>query len=203
MNNIQDVVQVQPGLTSPVYDSQGIFRLLLKGMAEPGLIARLDDVPDFQVGLNAASYAVALALFDQDTRINLTASLQQAEIKESLRFHTAAALVEDCDTADFVICNESDRPDLDQLNAGTETYPDQSCTLIIQCESFFKGIIYRASGPGIETSRKIRCSGFNGTLLHQRESLAAQFPLGIDLILTCDREFFCIPRTTKLLIENN
>ncbi len=201
MNNIRS--QVQAGFTNPVYDSQSIFRLLLKGMAEPGLIAGLDDVPDFPVGLNTASYAVALALFDQDTSINLAASLQQEEIKDSLRFHTAAELVEGCDTADFVICNESDRPDLDKLNAGTETYPDHSCTLIIQCESFFKGIIYRATGPGIETSRKIRCSAFNGTLLHQRESLAAQFPLGIDLILTCDREFFCIPRTTKLLIENN
>ena len=86
---------------------------------------------------------------------------------------------------------------------GTEAYPDQSCTLIIQCESFFKGIIYRASGPGIETSRKIRSSGFNGTLFHQRENLMSQFPLGIDLILTCGREFFCIPRTTKLVVENN
>lgn len=201
MNNIQS--QVQTGLANPVYDAQGIFRLLLKSMAEPGLIARLDDTPEFMTGLNAASYAVALALFDQDTSINLSASLQHKSIKDSLRFHTAAHLVDSCDQADFVICNEADRPDLDRLNAGTEAYPDQSCTLIIQCESFFKGIIYRATGPGIASSRKIRCSGFNGTLLHQRENLAAQFPLGIDLILTCGREFFCIPRTTKLLIENN
>jgi alpha-D-ribose 1-methylphosphonate 5-triphosphate synthase subunit PhnH len=195
--------QVQPGLTNPVYDAQGIFRLLLNGMAEPGLIARLDDVQDFPVGLNAASYAIALTLFDQDTCIHLSSSLQHDAIKDSLRFHSAVDLVPSCDMADFVICNEIDRPDLDQLNAGSETYPDQSCTLIIQCDSFFKGIIYRATGPGIETSRKIRCSGFNDTLLHQRESLAAQFPLGIDLILTCGREFFCIPRTTKLIIESN
>lgn len=201
MNNVQ--TQVQPGLNNPVYDAQGIFRLLLKSMAEPGLIARLDDVPEFPVGLNPASYAVALALFDQDTRIHLCNSLQQDEIKHSLRFHTAADLVADPAMADFVICDEADRPNLDCLNVGTEAYPDQSCTLIIQCESFFKGIIYRASGPGIETSRKIRCSGFNGTLFHQRETLMSQFPLGIDLILTCGREFFCIPRTTRLIVENN
>lgn len=201
MNNLQ--AQVVPGLANPVYDSQGIFRLLLKGMSEPGLIARLDDVHQYPLQLNAASYAIALTLFDQGTAIYLAPSLQHNEVIDSLRFHNSINLLQSSSHADFVICNESDRPDLDQLNAGTEAYPDQSCTMIIQCDSFFKGIIYRASGPGIESSRKIRCSAFNGSLLHQREKLSSLFPLGIDFILTCGNEFFCIPRTTRLIVENN
>jgi alpha-D-ribose 1-methylphosphonate 5-triphosphate synthase subunit PhnH len=195
--------QVLPGLSQPVYDAQGIFRLLLKGMSEPGLIARIDDIGDHPEGMDPAAYAVALTLFDHDTRIHLMPSLQQAQIIDSLRFHTGSPFIDDLATADFVVSNENERPELDQLNAGSEEYPDQSCTLVIQCESLFKGIIYRATGPGIESSRKIRCSAFNGTLLHQREKLSRSFPLGIDLILTCGREFFCIPRTTVLVAEQN
>ena len=192
--------QLRPGLENPVLDSQKIFRQLLTGMSEPGVISTVQGVIEHPMGLFPATYAIALTLFDQDTRIFLSDNMQQNEISDSLRFHSSISQVSLAADADFVICNESDRPDLDQLNWGTEAYPDQSCTLIIQCRSFFQGIVYRATGPGIKGSSKICSSAFNGTLLHQREKLSSRFPLGIDLILTSGRDFFCIPRTTKLVV---
>ncbi len=201
MNTAQN--QIFPGLHNPVLESQQIFRQLLKSMSEPGVIGNCEDNLNQPDCLQPATYAVALSLLDQDTALKLSDNLDNESVRDTLRFHNGIPLVNDWKQADFVICNEDERPDLDQLNIGNESWPDQSCTLIIQCQSFYKGIIYRASGPGIKQSRKIRCSAFNGTLIHQREKLASRFPLGIDLILTSGRDFFCIPRTTTLIAEQN
>jgi len=200
MSSVQ--TEILPGLQNPVFDAQQTFRQLLDAMSQPGRIVSIDNVQHPEA-LNPASYAVTLSMLDQDTPLKLSASVDNAAVRDSLRFHNSIPLVDDYSAADFVICKEAERPDLETLNAGSEAWPDQSCTLIIQCESFYKGIIYRATGPGIQQSRKIRCSAFNGTLIHQREKLAQRFPLGVDLILTCGKEFFCIPRTTVLQSEQN
>lgn len=195
--------QVLPGLQNPVLGAQQVFRQLLDAMSQPGTIASIDDGLQHPKALNPASYAVVLSMLDQDTSLKLSDSVDTATVRDSLRFHNSISLVDSFAKADFVICNEIDRPGLDGLNIGSEAWPDQSCTLIVQCDSFYRGIIYRAIGPGIDKSRKIRCSAFNGTLVHQREKLAQRFPLGVDLILTCGKEFFCIPRTTQLVAEQN
>lgn len=194
--------EILPGLQNPVMDAQQIFRQLLNGMSQPGSIAAIDYTVQHPMGLNPATYAVALSMLDQDTPLKLAASVNNAAARDSLHFHNSVPLVDSVSAADFVICNEVDRPDLETLNIGSDAWPDQSCTLIVQCQSFYNGITYRATGPGIQSSTKIRCSAFNDTLPHQREKLAHRFPLGIDLILTCGKEFFCIPRTTKLEAES-
>jgi len=129
--------------------------------------------------------------------------LRNKDLFASLRFHNGIRFSDECDHADFVICNEIDRPALEELKQGSERYPEDSCTLIIQCQSFYRGIVYNTSGPGIDKNRKVRCSGFNGTLLHQRKKLNQRFPLGIDLILVSGSEFFCIPRTTDLVLDED
>lgn len=201
MSSVQ--TEILPGLRNPVLDAQQVFRKLLDAMAQPGRIFSIDNGLQPPEALNPASYAVALSLLDQDTPLKLSASVDIAAVRDSLCFHNSIPLIDDFSVADFVICNEADRPSLETLNAGSEACPDQSCTLIIQCKSFYKGINYRATGPGIQQSRKIRCSAFKMTLIHQRVKLAQRFPLGVDLILTCGKEFFCIPRTTKLIVEQN
>lgn len=199
MSRVQ--TEIIPGLQSPVLDAQHLFRQLLDAMSQPGTIFTTDIGKQHPEGLHPASYVTLLSILDQDTPLKLAASVDNAAIRDSLRFHNYIPLVDDVSAADFVVCNEADRPDLETLNAGTEAWPDQSSTLIIQCESFYKGAIYRATGPGIEKTRKFRCSAFNEALIHQREKLAQRFPLGIDLILTCGSEFFCIPRSTILQVE--
>lgn len=195
--------QIFPGLKDPVIDSQDIFRKLLSSMSEPGLISQTDVIHYHPSDLHPATYGIALSLFDQGTKIKLAPSLDHTRIITSLRFHNSVQTVTSYKQAGFVLCNEDDRPELSLLNKGNESYPDQSCTLIIQSQSFNKGIIYRATGPGIENSRKIRCSALNGTLVHQRDKLLSRFPLGIDIIFTCGNDFFCLPRTTRLISENH
>ncbi len=192
---------IKAGFDNPVHGSQSIFRQLLKGMSEPCLLQTQRKVKQAPQPLHRASYAIALTLLDHTTNVALTDTLANDEIKFSLRFHTGAVLEKKTGDADFVFCTESERPLLTDLNTGYEAYPDQSCTLIIQSESFNTGMTFKASGPGIEYSRYFQCSALSSALLEQREALSDQFPLGIDIIFTCGDEFFCLPRTTLLQME--
>lgn len=195
--------QIKMGLDNPVHNSQGIFRRLLKTMSEPGTLVHLDQHIEPPRTLNAASYAIALTLFDNDTHIALGAGIEHEETMSSLLFYCSSVFVKNYNRAEFIICDESAIPDLDSLNPGTEAYPDQSCTLIVQCQSLRQGYPVVATGPGIQGSRKIYSSGFNPRLLEQRRQHYQQFPLGIDIIFTCGDQFFALPRTIQLKTEIN
>jgi len=198
--NLQESI-IYPGLENPVADAQTVFRKLLSGASEPGLIMSIDSPHEHPEPLSLATYAIALTLFDQSTHLHLFPSLYVKDVANSLRFHTGVNLSRPILQADFVICNESDQLDLSQLNQGSETYPDQSCTLIIQCQSLSTGDYYQASGPGIEHQRRIRCSGIDNALMQQRKHMQAQFPRGIDIIMVCEQTFLYLPRTTQLIRE--
>lgn len=192
---------IYPGLEDSVPDAQTVFRQLLSGVSEPGLVMSIDAAREHPSELHLATYAIALTLFDQSTHLHLSPNLYVKDVINSLRFHAGVKLSHAIQQARFVICNEDDRPDMSELNPGSETYPDQSCTLIIQCQSLSTGPYYQASGPGIEHMRRIRCSGIDSTLMQHRESLQAQFPMGIDIIMVCNNEFIYLPRTTLLVRE--
>jgi alpha-D-ribose 1-methylphosphonate 5-triphosphate synthase subunit PhnH len=198
--NLQESI-IYPGLENPVADAQTVFRKLLSGASEPGLIMSIDNPYEHPEPLSLATYAIALTLFDQSTHVHLSPSLVVKDVTNSLRFHAGVKLSHSIPQAHFVICNEDDRPDMRQLNQGSETYPDQSCTLIIQCKSFSTGDCYQASGPGIENNRRIRCSGIDSALMQQRKHMQAQFPRGIDIIMVCEQTFLYLPRTTQLIRE--
>lgn len=197
----QQESMIYPGLLNPVSEAQIVFRQLLSGASEPGLMMSVDVAHEHPRVLHLATYAIALTLFDQSTHLHLSPSLNVKDVANSLRFHAGVKLSSSIQKAHFVICNEDDQPDLSQLNQGTETYPDQSCTIIIQCKSFSIGPYFQASGPGIEHVRRIRCSGINSTLMQHRELMRTQFPMGIDTILICNSKFFYLPRTTQLIRE--
>jgi len=62
------VANIIPGFKSPVFDAQNVFRKILKSMAEPGLISRLDGHQAHPIGLFPATYAIALTLYSIRTR---------------------------------------------------------------------------------------------------------------------------------------
>lgn len=198
---LNNETHVFPGLNNSVLDALAAFRQLIDAMSQPGKIVTIEKMHKHPEALNSASYAVVLSMMDQDTDVSLMGGVNTESVRDSLSFHNAISLSKDLTSAAFVICNESERPDLHLLNSGTEAWPDQSCTLIVQCDSFEEGMTYCASGPGIQTINKIRCSALNDSFVKQREKLALQFPLGVDVIFTCKNDLFCLPRTTLLKAE--
>jgi alpha-D-ribose 1-methylphosphonate 5-triphosphate synthase subunit PhnH len=197
MNPI-DSSEIQPGLGNPVHDAQAIFRQCLTAMSEPGKIEEIELPLITPTGLEPASYALALAIFDQQTELLLTPSLLTPAIEASLRFHCMSPIGSDLSQADFIVCNEDERPNLDSLKPGSDEYPDESCTLIIQCDSLQQGPGWIAQGPGIPDRRPVHCSALTPLLIEQRREMQPLFPLGIDLILCSGNQFMCLPRTTLL-----
>lgn len=198
-----DSSEIQPGLGNPVHDAQAIFRQCLTAMSEPGRIESVELPLLTPQGLEPATYALALSLFDQQTELLLTSSLLTSVIQASLRFHCMSPIVSELGQADFVICNESERPQLDKLKDGSDEYPDQSCTLVIQCESLQQGHGWVAKGPGIPDRRQLQCSALNTSFIEERQRMQTLFPLGIDLILCSGNQFMCLPRTTLLEEEKH
>lgn len=194
---------IKAGFNDVVFDAQSVFRKVLKSMAEPGHVSSIDcDFDDKPEVLNVASYSIALALFDHDTKISLLDSLNDESTKKSLGFHCSSPIEEKLINADFVLCDETEIPVLTDLKLGTEEYPDESCTLIIQVKNILKVGGCHLTGAGIQNQREIDCSALSEPLIQQREKLQKLFPLGVDLIFTTGEEFFCLPRTTKVHMIN-
>lgn len=192
---------ISTGFKDVVFDSQAVFRKVLKSMSEPGVVSKVDDnLSDVPKDLNLASYALALTLFDHDTNVALAKSLNHQFVKQTLAFHCSSPLTENVSEADFIVCDESEIPALSELKLGTEDYPDQSCTLIIQVNDITENTLKVGgcllTGAGIQQQREIECSALSDSFIQQREQLQKLFPLGVDVIFSCDDEFFCLPRTT-------
>lgn len=165
---------------------------------DPGRIERIDTDNSGAMGLFPASQAIVAAMAVGGQRLYLSRSLLSSDITQILRQHSGPEFTDRLHQADLVLCNEIDCPDLDALEeTGASICPTQK-TLIIQCQSFFRGITYQTAGPTVRHSRKLRCSAFNGPLVHQRRKLRHQHP-AIDLILVNGSEFVCVPAGIQLL----
>lgn len=185
-----------------VHDSQTCFRRLLTAMSEPGTRVELDRAGAFGA-LSAGAVQVLLTLADHQTRLWLSASLQtdQATL-DNLRFHVAAPLVSEPTEADFAVLA---RADLDSIGAllpslpvGTEEYPDQGATMVIETDSLDQGVAVVLSGPGIASERSVQLGNLPPALVRWLSARDLSSPLGVDLVLVCERELIAIPRSTRV-----
>jgi alpha-D-ribose 1-methylphosphonate 5-triphosphate synthase subunit PhnH len=193
-----------------VFDAQKHFRSLLDSMARPGKINRLDPVPlDTPPGLNAATALIAFSLMDADSTfdvINMAgaeagylAANTNAQRTETARAHFIFA--GGIETADF----------LDEADCGTLLYPDTSATVILQvanaaAEALSSGLRLTLEGPGIDGKACLHIAGLNEDVLLALQARNAEFPMGLDTILTFADHVgnpcvVCLPRTTRVVWE--
>jgi len=206
MNTVMQQQYIQPGFDDPVSSSQATFRRLLTAMSEPFSVHSIE--PDLAAPdpIAPSAYALSLTLLDHHMKVMLSDELNSEAVLASLKFHCQASFVEQSQQADFIFCSEHQSPRLSELKLGSSRYPDQSATLVIQCDSFSDGPIWRAAGPGIESTVTRQCSAFNAALLDQLQVLHQQYrqqSTGVDVIFCCADQFFCIPRSTRLSREVN
>lgn len=182
---------MQPAFDNPVFDSQNTFRQLLTAMSEPGTLVTLPQV-SANLTLAAGTVSTLLAMTDQDTKVWLDNPTPETEAY--LQFHCSAPFCKQPEQAHFAVITEVEKcPALDSFALGTEEYPDQASTVII--ETTFTGKTYRLQGPGIETSIEIKLH-LPDSLLEQRQQLSELFPRGLDLILIDGSQALALPRTT-------
>ncbi len=190
---------LQTAFSSPVQDAQQSFRRLLKAMSEPGIIVALSQIKSGWQPLNLATTSTLLTLADNDTPVWLTPSIDNEVVRQNLRFHANAPLVEQPQQAAFAVADSDtiSREVLSALSVGTAVAPETGATLILQVPSLSGGLMMRLTGAGIETERMI-APQLPDCVINELAERSHPFPLGLDIILTCDERLLAIPRTTHV-----
>lgn len=198
MNTPHSSHWLQPAFDAPVLDAQVSFRAALGALAEPGSSRPMDRAHALP-GLAAATYGLCLAFLDSDTPLWLAPCFDTPEIRANLSFHCGCPIVAEREVALFALLDESELGDLSDFDNGSERYPDQSCTLLIQLADLHNGMPLRWRGPGIKDVRSVSLplpAGF----WHQRQARSA-FPRGLDCFFAAGGEVIGLPRSTRVLIE--
>lgn len=187
---------LQPAFNDPVLDAQASFRATLKALAEPGLVQGMDRALALE-GLQPATYALCLAFLDGDTPLWLAPCFDTPGIRANLSFHCGCPIVAERELALFALLDERELGDLSAFDNGSERYPDQSCTLLIQLDALSGGPALRWRGPGI---KGVRCVDLPLTPAFWRErSARSAFPRGLDAFFAAKRQIIGLPRSTHML----
>jgi alpha-D-ribose 1-methylphosphonate 5-triphosphate synthase subunit PhnH len=181
-----------------IFDAQRHYRTLLDCTARPGTIGQLDDVQlDVPPQYSRATALIALTLFGSDTTYCLIqnpaqAAAQPAETDCSiLRGWTAARPASVAEAEFLILFDPAQLEALEDVRVGTLPYPETSATVIAQVEAISPApmpgaLRLRLTGPGIETENDVFVAGVSESFFATRRELNAEFPVGIDVFLTCD-----------------
>jgi len=194
-----------------VFHAQRHFRSLLDSMSRPGKINALDPVDlSPPPHLNRASVLVAFALLNADVSFHM---LNMSDADAAYLTANTRARVAPMGAATFVFTDGENTPGaLEGINCGTLPYPDTAATIVIQVDALSPeplagGLKLTFEGPGVETTACAYTRRLNPDVLLALQARNAEFPLGIDSILTCDDErgvphVLGIPRTSKVSWES-
>jgi alpha-D-ribose 1-methylphosphonate 5-triphosphate synthase subunit PhnH len=186
-----------------VFDAQQHFRLLLDSMSRPGKIntfPTIDILPPS--GLNQASALTGFALLNADVTYFIAGN-NAHDIAGYFLINTGSRQVEIA-AADYIFLPEEYGVDsLEEARIGIPTYPEDSATIIAEAARVSEyphdgAFAITLKGPGVDGEAKIFISGISTEILGFVNEQNAEYPLGIDLIIT-DRynHVLCIPRSSK------
>jgi alpha-D-ribose 1-methylphosphonate 5-triphosphate synthase subunit PhnH len=186
---------LSPGLADIAHDSQRLFRDVLDAFAHPGRIVSLRQPPAGVAPLSAAATAFLLTLVDRDTPLWLAPSLSSPAVRDFIRFHTGAPLVEWEPQALFAIVTTDRAPLLDGFAIGTDPYPDRSATLVLEVPSLTGGTTRRLRGPGIDGHTAVAIAGLADTFWAEWTANHLLFPCGVDLVFAAGNDLLALPRS--------
>ena len=192
-------VAMEHGFAPTTLESQSVFRVVLDAMSRPGSVGSVSGDPAAPLPLDAAMAAVALCLFDHDTKVWLGDGIACIDVYDFLKLHCSCPLIKSGLQADFGLLLARDGvPGLAQFSRGTDAFPEKSTTLILQVPDLDDGAPVRLTGPGIETEATLRVSGMPDYFWQERRNQQETFPLGVDLIFTSGDRLVALPRSTRI-----
>jgi alpha-D-ribose 1-methylphosphonate 5-triphosphate synthase subunit PhnH len=198
MNLKVNTLNLLPGFSDPVLESQDVFRKILEAMAHPGRSIGLDVDLQAPRPFHQAAAAICLTLLDFETSL-WTDLAAASDAVHWLKFHCGCPSVSSPSAAAFAfISNGNSLPSLDRFSVGRDEYPEKSATLIIQVEDFVSGETRDLRGPGIESVEHLSVQGLSKEFWPFWRINHGLFPLGVDLLLTSGSEMVALPRTTEI-----
>ncbi len=196
MQTAMNLNAIAPGFANPSLGTQRVFRQILEAMSHPGRIVPVDEGLPME-GLDVATAAVALTLLDFETSL-WTDLGKGSSALQWLAFHCGAPLTQVPSSANFaIITRPSEMPPLSAFGYGTEREPHTAATLILQVEYLEERAGKRLTGPGIEGGQLLRVEGVSQQFWADRKAASDLFPMGVDVILTCNDGIAALPRSTN------
>ncbi|HEK1686056.1 TPA: phosphonate C-P lyase system protein PhnH [Pseudomonas putida] len=194
---------LQPAFSDPVLDAQRSFRVALKALANPGQVQAMsaDHLPPPLAGLDAATHALCLALLDVDTPVWLAPAFDTPAIRANLAFHCGCPLVSQRELARFALLDARDVDDLSGFDSGSDRYPDQSCTVLVQLPLLDGGAQTAWHGPGIRDRQPVALPVTARFWQQRHERL--DFPRGLDLLFIAGQQLLGLPRSTRITVEED
>lgn len=191
------------GFSSEALGSQGVFRSVLQALSQPGSPVAIAHDAEVPATGHAASAAVLLALLDSECTLWLSPTLAASQAGTWLRFHTGCMLVDAPAQARFAWVGAGDAlPDLASLPCGSDEYPDQSATVVVDVQVLAPAVdgagAWRLAGPGIPAAQHLRVAGLPEDFARQWAENHGAFPRGVDLVLATATHIAGLPRTTRI-----
>jgi len=191
-----DTSELRPGLADAVHDSQRIFRGLLTALAHPGRAVTLAGAPEGPAPLDPATTAAALTLLDYDTPLWIDWIADTPPLRAFVKFHCGCPIVERSQEAAFgLVTDPENMPRLALFAQGVDQYPDRSASLLLQVPALEGGPAVTLKGPGIKQCVTVAPAGLPDWFWNDWRLNAAQFPLGVDVFLTCGSTVVGLPRS--------
>lgn len=189
------------GFSNEALGSQAVFRAVLQALSHPGSPQHIAHDAQVPATGHGAAAAVLLALLDSECTLWLSPRLAASQAAVWLRFHTGCVLVPTPEEARFAWVAEGDAlPALERLQSGTDAYPDQSATCVVEVATLAPAAEgdWRLSGPGIRDAQHLRVAGLPDDFAQQWAGNHALFPRGVDLVLATATHIVGLPRTTRI-----
>ncbi len=205
--NAQSMQSMVAGFDSEAFGSQAVFRVALQALSHPGQILTMPMDAQLPHSGHGAAALLLLGLLDADTTVWMSESLAQSDAAAWLRFHTGCLCVSDPHEAQFLwLAQGQDQgqdpnwPSLAQLRQGSDAYPDQSATCVIEVQGLQPSASgWVLQGPGIATQQTLQVQGLAADFLAQWADNHGRFPQGVDVFLTTPTQVVGLPRTTRIL----
>ncbi len=184
-----------------VFDSQGVFRLILEAMSNPGRVVSIKFHADKLFGNNPFMLALAMTLLDTEVSFNTCENRELSDEIVSLTLSRREQLSD----ADFVfVCNQDNLSDvISNAKCGTLSDPHKSATLIVQNggKDVYPMCIH---GPGIDGKQTVFVSELVKQALQLRDNQCYEYPQGIDYLFINDAgEMFAIPRLIRQEVKDD
>ena len=197
----QDLQHIAAGFSHEAFGSQAVFRAALDALSYPGRPFQMPTDCALPRHGQPAAAALMLGLLDADTRLWLSPALAQSDAAPWLRFHTGCQIVTDANEAHFVwVALGNALPALNSLRLGSDAYPDQSATCVIETLALHADVSgWTLQGPGIQDQRHLQVTGLTPDFTEQWQHNHASFPRGVDVFLTTPTQVVGLPRTTRIL----
>ncbi|HXP73359.1 MAG TPA: phosphonate C-P lyase system protein PhnH [Stellaceae bacterium] len=186
-----------PGFADAVHDTQQVFRRLLDAFTHPGRVILLPQRLAALDALWASSAALALMLLDHSTPVHLDPVLDTEAVRDFLRFHCGAPLVEAPGEASFALVGNAAAVDLASFAPGDPVRPERSATVLIQVPGFLHGQPMRLAGPGIATTTSLIVDGVEPKFWRQWRESGALYPSGVDVVFAAPEAIAVLPRTVR------